>query len=141
MKALFLLAIGFILSTIIMAQGPFNVETNVNATQQVTKDDVIKVESRQWKAAGYQNAQKSGNLFEITRTMYIIDIYGTGRNNFTISRTDNVNFSKTFTSERDAKNYKLNPGKYTVLPNRPQGKSAIDAWDVNLLLVLSPVIK
>jgi hypothetical protein len=144
MRKVFILAIGFILSQSLLAQNPFQVGTETNATletQQVTKDDVVIVECRQWKAAGYQNAQKSGESFEIKTPMYIIDIYGSGINNFTITRTDNVRFSKTFTSEKEAKNFKLEPGKYSILPNRPKDKSAIDAWDVNLALVLSPVIK
>lgn len=145
MKRVFFLAIGLIFSQCIMAQNPFDVGTDVNATKQtkeVTKEDVVVVEnSRHWKAAGYQNAKKSGELFEITQPMYIIEVVGTGVGNFTIARTDNVRFTKTFKGADEAKNYKLQPGKYSVLPNKPKGKSSIDAFDVNLGLVLSPIME
>ena len=141
MKRLFFLAIAFIFSQGLNAQNsPFDVTTDgTNQTRNITKDDVLVIdEIRHWKGPGYQNAQKQNERFEITQPMYIIHISGSGSGDFTIARTDNVRFSETFTGNRRSKNFLLQPGKYTVLPNRPKGKSAIDPWDVNLVLILSP---
>ena len=124
------------------AQSFLNAITDRSATNQsenITNDGILILDDiRHWKGPGYQNAQKKNERFEITQPMYIIHISGSGSGDFTIARTDNVRFSETFSGNRSAKDFLLQPGKYTVLPNRPKGRSGIDSWDVNLTLKLSP---
>lgn len=94
----------------------------------------IVVSGRQHKGPGYQNAQKSGEAFTITTTMYITRV--TGATSFWIE--DGNNFHKSFQNVQDAINYELKPGTYNVYPRRPDGKAAIDAWDATVRVTLSP---